>query len=128
MHLKTKTLNLQTELSTKQVNNCKAIRIILSLLLTVVLINPYIAKDIHILQSEYHEDTCHHSDNSCTSHNHDCRSCQICQFTLSFFTEGDPISIQSASDSYCVEITSIYNENDHTPTLDLNHLRGPPCV
>lgn len=103
-------------------------------LLSVVFIFPYIAKSAH-LYYECKENICHcHHNSECSlpndkHHNfpeHDCTNCQICQFTLPYFTKAESFHQLSIIRKLNIIIDSVDQENIYIPVFTTRYLRAPP--
>ncbi len=101
-------------------------------LLTVIFLFPYVVKSTHFFQYEHgcHSDTCHTEENSQQKKEHaahDCITCLICKITFSSFTETDPFDKIEIPQTQNIRISTGYDEDIYIPSFTSHYLRAPPC-
>ncbi|WP_160111159.1 hypothetical protein [Dysgonomonas sp. Marseille-P4361] len=94
-------------------------------LLVFVFLAPFVSKPVHIYQNECEEHSCSHAEDKAT-HKHDCNTCKICQFQLSFFTEAKSSLLIIKPVELCSKVYTRYEEKEYTPSLSLHQARAPP--
>jgi hypothetical protein len=106
-------------------NNGINTKILTGLLLLLLFILPYTAKNIHICRHVYIHDVDSDKNNDHHPVRHDCNSCAICQFVLSPFTE-------AASNEFGFTVKTVYSEpfiyKEYVSVPDIcsYRLRAPP--
>ncbi|WP_163174245.1 hypothetical protein [Bacteroides sp. 51] len=103
-------------------------RITLAWLLSVVFAIPYVAKTIHIYESEGLGETCSHSENHHHAPGHDCNTCFLCHFTFSTFIETEKLSLDTSPTIYYHPDYILYQEKGYAMATSSHHLRAPPVA
>lgn len=103
-------------------------KIILSYLLSGIFILPFVVKSLHI-----YDIRCESESHWCTDHTssdlkHDCQTCQICQFTLSYFTDPELSDQTFLLWSFDVERSTAYKEKQYISLVHFHYLRAPPHI
>ena len=100
----------------------KGNRIVFAWLLSVIFVIPLISKTVHFYENDHSENNTH------TEHHakHDCNNCQVCQFTLSSFSEVEPAILKDTPIVFCVEIVTLYKKRGNYLTTTSCYLRAPP--
>ncbi|MDR1707636.1 hypothetical protein [Dysgonomonas sp.] len=102
-------------------------KIILPYLLSGIFILPFIVKSFHIYdvrcETETHQCA---GDHASSSPKHDCKTCQICQFTLSYFTDPGLPSQNSLLLSFNIERVTTHKEKQYFSVIHSHYLRAPP--
>lgn len=102
-------------------------KIILPYLLSGIFILPFIVKSFHTYdvrcESEIHQCVDNHAS---SSSKHDCKTCQICQFTLPYFTSPESSNQTSLLLLFKIERTTAYKEKQYFSVIHSHYLRAPP--
>jgi hypothetical protein len=107
--------------------NIQVNKIVIAWLLSVVFVLPFIAKAVHIYENEYCTSACSHTGHD-ESTKHDCNTCHVCQFSLSFFTEADFTSFDAIPITFYIDIIIPYKGKLYNSITHLNYLRAPPLM